>query len=505
MPTKLAEHRLIDVTVLTEGLLAERGVRVIDAEVVSVGGGLGSFALVDLLRVTGMPADRIRVVSPERLPGERFLRLCAVSGLRDDDPLRSDSSARIDNVWGFPSYAMEQAWRERKRGRAALAPLLRVLAEPVFAEFYTPSPALVRTGLEREAARIGWADMLVDGIAVAVRRRAGGGYFVLVRPSGDGSRLLALRCRFAHLGLGYAGLRHGDASPEFRAVAPDKGHLVHAYEPHEHCYRTLAARGGSVLVRGAGIAASRVLQRLIDDRAESGQDVRIWQVFRHYPDGGSGRSAFRGKGGCGFNYQPFNFPKAAFGGQLRDRTRRLPAAERAELISSMGGTTTPYRRQWARQLRTGRERGWYQAVVGQVTRLRPQETGIAVRVRPRHGKPLTLEVDFVIDATGLDPDAGHHPLLADLLTRSAACRNSLGGLDVAPDFQLTGMAGGAAGLYVSGVAAAGGYLAPVDSFAGLQYAALAIADSLAAQGCGRALLTTRSLRAWWRWMRNAPP
>lgn len=511
MPTTLAERKLLDRGVLTDDLLAEQGIRVIDADVVSVGGGLGSFALVDLLRISGMAPERIRVVSPDRLPGARFLRLCAASGLREDDPLRSDSSARIDNVWGFPGYAAAQAWRDRRRGLAALAPLLRVFVEPVFAEFYTPSPGLVRAGLEREAARIGWSDMLVDGIAVAVRPRLGGGYFVLVEPpqegeeGADGSALLAVRGRFGHLAVGYAGLRHGDASAEFRALAPDTGRVMHAYETHEHCYRTLATRGGSVLVRGAGIAASRILQRLIDDRHESGQDVRIWQVFRQYPDGDSGPVDFRQKAGCGFAYQPFNFPKAAFGGQLRDRARRMTDAERAALIRSMGGTTTPYRRQWARQLRAGREGGWYRAVVGEVTRLRARDAGITARIRPRYGKSLTLDVDFVIDATGLDPDVGHHPLLADLLTHGMARRNSLGGLGVAPDFQLTGTASDDGRLYLSGVAATGGYLAPVDSFAGLQQAALAIADSLADHGCGRALRPHRSMLAWWRWLRNAPP
>jgi hypothetical protein len=48
--------------------------------------------------------------------------------------------------------------------------------------------------------------------------------------------------------------------------------------------------------------------------------------------------------------------------------------------------------------------------------------------------------------------------------------------------------------------ARGGPLAPVDSFLGLQSAALSIADVLAGHGLGERLTPARSVRQWWKWM-----
>jgi hypothetical protein len=485
--------------VLSDEQLAAADLPVVDIPLVSVGGGLGSFALVDMLRVAGTPATRIRVVSPESVPGATFLRRCRDSGLADTDLLRSDSSARIDNVWGFPGYAVEQAWRSRRLG-----PLWRVLTEPVFTEYYTPSVGLVRAGLCREAARVGWPTLLVDGTATAIRPRVGGGYFVLVEPSANGCPF-AYRCDFVHLALGHPELRHSEDAWLFHDRNPADARVVHVYQPHEHVYTELVRRGGAVLVRGSGIAASRVLQRLIDDRDRSGRDVRIWQQFRQFHVVDTGPIWFRRQASAGLRQQPFNFPKAAAGGQLRDRTLRLSDAARAELIRAMGGTTTPYRRLWADQLRRGRAEGWYRAVVGALAGLSGDARGVIGRIQPRSGDPVEVRVDFVVDATGLDTDIRRHPLLADLVLRVGAGTNPLGGLDVGPDFEVRGTASGAGRIYASGVLAAGGYLGPADSFAGLQQAAVIIADSLAERGFGCRFSTGRSALGWWRWMRNKAP
>lgn len=470
---------------------------VVDVPLITIGGGLGSFALVDVLRVAGVPAEKIRVVSPDRAPDARFLRLCRVSGLADTDRLRSDSSSRIDNPWGFPGYALEHAWRTRR-----VWPLFRVLAEPVFSEYYTPTVGQVHAGLCREAERIDWGSMVVHGVATGLHR-GDGGYVVTVEPASGGQPVL-YRSRFVHLALGYGGLRFPAGAHDFRDRDPAGDRLVHAYEPHEHVYTTLAERSGAVLVRGAGITASRVLQRLADDRKTSGREIRVWHLFRRPAEARGWPARLCRYSGGGFACQPFNFPKAAFGGQLRDRISQLPAAERAEAIKAMGATSTPYRRLWARQLRRGMAEGWYRAVAGEVIELSPTVSGIEARVRPLSGEPVILPVHFVINATGLDPDIRRHPLLESLLDGLGATMNPLGGLDVGHDFEVLNTASGPGLIYASGVAAAGGHLAPVDSLAGLQLAALAIADSLARHGLGPRLRSVRSAAAWWCWMRNRP-
>ncbi len=117
-----------------------------EAPFVSVGGGLASFTLVDMLRSNAVPTADIRVVAPEASPMDGFRYLARTSQIADSDRLRSDSSARPDNVWGFPGYALEESMSRR-----SLGPLWKVFAEPVGSEYFTPLSRHVYDGAEREA------------------------------------------------------------------------------------------------------------------------------------------------------------------------------------------------------------------------------------------------------------------------------------------------------------------------------------------------------------------
>ncbi|MBO0809624.1 MAG: hypothetical protein J2P32_15120, partial [Actinobacteria bacterium] len=128
------------------GAEVSRHAEIRDVPFVTIGGGLASFALVDRLRVTGVPARDIRVVAPHRVPYQNFRYLLRASQISERDPLRSDSMSRADNIWGFPGYAIEAAFAER-----SLRPLWQVLTEPVLAEFFVPTPARVFRGMDREA------------------------------------------------------------------------------------------------------------------------------------------------------------------------------------------------------------------------------------------------------------------------------------------------------------------------------------------------------------------
>ena len=97
-----------------------------------------------------------------------------------------------------------------------------------------------------------------------------------------------------------------------------------------------------------------MLQRLIDDRERNGLQTKIIHIFRTYVDGSHGPHAWiRRKGGDGWAYQGFNYPKSVWGGQLKARMRKLEGDERATAYKQMGGTNTPYRRRWQKQMRDG--------------------------------------------------------------------------------------------------------------------------------------------------------
>ena len=391
--------------------------------------------------------------------------------------------------------------------RAKVSPLWNVFVEPIFADYYTPRAGDVYDGVDREAERIGWHTMLHKGQVRMIRRRTGGGYFtVLTPPTGTSSTArVAYRSTHVHVAVGYPGVRFLPDLQEYRQTYSDFSRVVNAYEPHDYVYEELLRRPSTVVVRGSGIVGSRVLQRLIDDRDQRGAQTTIRHLFRRYVDAPQGDSAtFRRDGSLGFAYQGFNFPKAAWGGQLKDRFERLDGASRAELLGEIGGTNTPKRRVWQEQLHRGLAEGFYTQHVGEVEKVVPgPDQTIETHIRTDRGAEI-VTANVVIDATGLESDIGEHRVLADLLEHGGARRSPYRRLDVEPTFEVCGTRSDVGRLYASGSITLGGYYAGVDSFLGLQYAALRIADDLAALGFGRRIGVGRSVSQWWRRVRNRP-
>lgn len=485
--------------------LQDAGIPVRDVPFVSVGGGLGSFAMADLLRIAGVGAEQIAVVSDIRRPDETYRYLAENSQIPEHERLRSDAGSVMDNIWAFPSYAMREAAHEH-----TARPVWQVLTEPLLSEFFTPRSGEVYRSVEREAQRIGWEQMRVMAHVRMVRRRTGGGYFTLATPPAGSSptRRVAYRSSHVHLAVGYPGLRFLEDLQEYRDTYEDYQRVVNAYEPHEHVYEEAKRRPCTILVRGSGIVASRVLQRLIDDRDRVGGDTTIIHLFRNYVGGPQGDDPrFRRPGGNGFAYQAFNYPKAAWGGQLRNRLAGLEGDDRAQLLDQMGGTNTAPRRSWERQLARGAREGFYQQRVGAVTAVAPAPDGTAVvtSLTAADGEELEISAQFIVDATGLQAQLTEHRLMADLLEHGGAGTNPKGRLDVDPTFEVRGTRSDPGRLYASGSMTLGGYYAGVDSFLGLQYAALQIVDHLAGTGFCKRIGPARSTAQWWRWVRNRTP
>ena len=496
-------QQLVDTSVWSDQDLADHGIPVFDVPFVSVGGGIGSFSMVDTLRIAGVTVDQIRVVSDLERPSQTYEYLAGNSQIRTDHRLRSDSSSVIDCIWGWPGYALREAW-----GKKTPSVAMQVFLEPVAADYYTPKAGQVYESINREAARISWSQMLTQGVVRHVRRRNHGDYFVLFTPpTGSAStKRIAFRTRFVHMAVGYPGVRFLDDLQQYRQQHNDYQRVVNAYEPHDHVYAEMRHRPCTVLVRGAGIVASRVLQRLIDDRDQHGAETTIVHLFRNYPTGPQGKKAtFRRPASKGWVYQGFNFPKAAWGGQMRDHLESLEGKDRRDFIDAIGGTNTAPRKDWREQLDRGEAEGFYLQGRGQVQSVVPSPDSRQIRtvVGGGNGVPTTqYDADFIIDATGLEANIEEHRVVMDLLRHGGAGKNVKGRLDVARDFRVRGTDNGEGRIYASGSMTLGGYYAGVDSFLGLQYAALRIHDNLVSAGFGRRIGPGRSISQWWKWARN---
>ncbi len=147
----LTDH-LLSTSVWTDQDVAAAGIPMIDVPFVTIGGGMGSFALVDLLRIAGVRTNQIKVLAQNPVPYQTYRYLCANSQINLDSRIRSDSSSVMDNIWGWPGYAVREAFGKRPEG--FLKPLWSVFSEPIVADYWTPQAGQVFRSVDREMSRI---------------------------------------------------------------------------------------------------------------------------------------------------------------------------------------------------------------------------------------------------------------------------------------------------------------------------------------------------------------
>lgn len=481
----------------------------------SVGGGPGSLALGDQLRLRGVPTNEIIILGPDPNPMGHYQRLTRHSQISAHERLRSNSDSCPDNIWGFPSYGLQEIWHSVRQGHVghALRIAVQVLGEPVLTDTFTPRAGAVFAAMDREAHRIGWREMCHPGWAQVLRKTDDGRYAVgSIRINQHGIREAQwVIARYVHLGMGYSRIRLLADVRGYRQRTQDFEHVVNAYESHDHIYDHLLKHGGVVIIRGRGITASRVIQRLHEVRTHRQQgDVAILHVHRSPVLAGHKDGLARRRAENHVELQPFNWPKSTWGGPQRIRLERANDQERARLLEVWGGTTTADRRDWRRIAQVGEREDWYQRYFGQTARIDRSAQG-RLTIHLSTGEPNRPEIDltgdFLIDCTGLEGSVDSNPLLKDMVNTYQLELNPKGGLRVTNEFEIEGMSNGSGRVYASGIATLGGPHAAVDSFLGLQYAALRSAESLAALGAPwvQQLTPLRSFVQWTRFVRGVRP
>lgn len=501
-----------DAQLVSMGALRRSGLELEEVDYLAVGGGLGSFAWVDHLRVAGVAAGQIVALGLEPKPHGRYARLCRNSQIPTHERLRSNSDSCPDNLWGWPGYAVREGWRALLAGQVGEAAHVawQVFGEPTFAETYTPRAADVFASIEREARRIGWGRIWRYGHVKAIRKTDDGRYVAAYTQAEEGEppRHRLIVARHVHLAVGYPGVRFLPDLQRYRERTGDFRGVVNAYENHDHVYAHLLRRGGTVLLRGRGIVASRILQRLNEVRAQNPR-VSVLHLMRAPQAEGSRHRRARRAVRNHWELQPFNWPKACWGGELRRELERADAGGRGRLLEHWGGTTTARRRDWDAIVERGLREGWYQIRFGEVRRIERSEGRLLTVVEGR--APVQDETrlcaDFIIDCTGLEAEAERSSLLRDLVEHHGLELNAKGRLLVADDFELRAMRNGAGRIYAAGVMTLGGPYAPVDSFLGLQYAAQKSLEALTAAGAPglRPIYGLRSLVQWTRWAKGVQP
>ncbi|RCJ33981.1 hypothetical protein A6769_23365 [Nostoc punctiforme NIES-2108] len=483
------------------------GLPVDESDYLAIGAGLGSFLWADLLRISGVRADKIVALGLEAEPYARYKRLCLNSQIPLYERLRSNSDSCPDNIWGWPSYALREAWGDLAKGeiKSAFKYLWQVFAEPTFAETYTPRAGNVFDSIDRETKRIGWNQIYRYG-RVRVIRKTDDGRYCVAYSRGPGNYAF-LVSRYLHLATGYPAIQFLPDLQAYREKYQDFKSVVNAYEAHDHVYEQLEQHGGTVLIRGRGIVASRIVQRIYEARKRN-RNIAVLHLMRSpKPQGNKFQNTQRLVKNH-YEFQPFNWPKACWGGELRAMLEKATPDERKRLLADWGGTTTADRQDWQQITAQGLSEGWYQITFGEVLDVeRDAQNRTITRIREQSFGEMKLLADFIVDATGLDAKVDANPLLADLVKHYNLPVNHLGRLTVANNFELVEMRSDRGQMYAAGAITLGGPYAAVDSFLGLQYAALVAVDGLAAvraPGVQR-LNTISSFRQWLKWVLNQSP
>ncbi|MDX2157122.1 MAG: hypothetical protein SFW09_11495 [Hyphomicrobiaceae bacterium] len=489
---------------------------------------MGSFCWVDFLRNYGVPAEDIRVlgVATDKRPYAKYDRLCRNSQIPDHERLRSNSISAPDNIWGFPGYASRETVRDLLSGRiGGLKHVLQVFGEEMLTESYTPRIGDMKRSMDAEALRIGWDVMWMAAQVAGIRKTDDERYVIAYRvpsqaaPSVDRSeRQRFLLARYIHIATGYPAFNFLPDLRDFRQAHPQSRAVVNAYEDHEEVYRTLQQKGGTVLIRGRGIVASRIIQRLSEVR-ERNTGVRILHLVRSPVKQGHKYDLATRPVRNDVEHQPFNWPKASWGGTYRKLLEGASPEERARLLAIWGGTTTVNRASWNNIIEQGTKEGWYKIFYGNVRSIMSVDGRIETRLDSSDpfAENVDLAADYVIDCTGLIASLDETPFIGDLIRTYDLERNKgsgeegevrrLSGLAVTNDFEIAGLRNGRAHAWAAGVVVINGPYAAVDSFLGLQYVALRSADRLASLGAPHVSRfgPLRSFWQWTKWCRGAAP
>ncbi|WP_202962817.1 hypothetical protein [Planktothrix agardhii] len=352
--------------------------------------------------------------------------------------------------------------------------------------------------------------MLEYGSIRSIRKTEDGRYCIAYCRSSSGQdNYQFLLAKYIHLSTGYPAIKLLTDLEQYHREHPEESGeqktVVQGYESHDYIYQKLEKNGGTVVIRGSGIVASQIFERLYEAHKIQ-PDIKVIHLNREPRKGNRFESAQR-QVDNDWEFQPFNWPKGTWGGDMRAMLEAADPLGRRELLQAWGGTTTASRKKWRRIVEQGKSQKWYDTSYGLVKKLERNNQGQVVTYLVTNQGERTVVADFVIDCTGLVSDPLESPLLKDLIDHYDLDLNPQGRFHVENNFEIQKLRNQNSRVYAAGIITLGGPYAPVDTFLGLQYAAHRSVESLVEARAPRMRYIDGiySLWQWLKWALNIAP
>jgi hypothetical protein len=343
---------------------------VADVAIGVVGDGFGALLVYTSAVYLGFKPEEIGIFGEQTNPVATYQQFAWNLG---QTVLRSESESHFLPA-DWPTFAQLAAYARRDP-----SPLLRSAGRK-----FNPGVPDIMAEAGIVAKRLGYPNRVLGGTKVGwvVREAGPPPHFSLY----DEDANLLGRAKHVMLAPGHGPLAFPGVYGEARNNPEIGDRIVQAYEPKQYF------EGGRYIVVGSGIASVNEWANAIDAGAQC-----IALRRNPMPD-----------------EQDLNVPRCLFDGSGIDAFQGLSFDQRVDFIGQVLRGTSPQRRQWAARVKSGKERGLFEEVIGDIKRIEPGPAGLSVNIALHGGGDVDLDVTGIVAGTGFVKSAFTIPVLRRL-------------------------------------------------------------------------------------------
>lgn len=336
-----------------------------------VGDGFGALLVYSTAVYMGFRPEQIGIFGKNLNPTSTYQQFAWNLG---QTVLRSESESHfLPSDW--PSFAQLDGW-----ARKDLSPLFRSAGRK-----FNPGVPEIMAQAEIVADRMGWKDRIVGGTHVGwvVREPGPPLHFSMY----DEDAQLLGRAKHVMIAVGHGPLAFPGVYGKAREAPETHDRIVQAYEPKQYY------RGGRYIIVGSGIASVNEWANCIEAGAQC-----IALRRNPHPD-----------------QQDLNVPRCLFDGSGVDAFQGLGFDERLDFLGKALKGTAPTRRGWSEIIRSGREAGLFEEVIGSVTDIQPGPAGLKTRLKLYDGTDVgDIDITGIVVGTGFVKSALSLPIVRRL-------------------------------------------------------------------------------------------